>query len=347
MTDAEIEDGGGVRALRAWVMAATKRALRLYPPGTPNADPNVYDSSIAELEELLRLLEHDAELRATVTVQLGSVLTMRHLARGGVPRDRERARLLLREARDPRTGTGAATDADDRRWAALALLSLAMPIPPAGGGVGQAGFFNLLDWRAYQETEEMAAIAAEMPALLAEALELPLAPELRGRLQRMSTIPDPSGSQQGRARTSVAADDDPDVVAMDAMMPSALDALAALRGGDPEAINRALRRLRAAHGKLPPGHEASVSIENFIGMLLQAGESVGGNLQDQSLGHEYVTALADQMQSFAAASTTPVTAEFAVAVRVYPLMSRIDAAYKAEDAATVRALLGELEALEA
>lgn len=411
MTDAEIEESGGVRALRAWVMAATKRALRLYPPGTPNADPDVYDSSIAELQELLRLLEHDAELRATVTVQLGSVLTMRHLARGGVPQDRERARLLLREARDPRTETGAATDADDRRWAALVLLSLVMPIPLAGGGVGQDGFFNMLDWRAYQEPEEMAAIAAEMPALLAEALELPLAPELHGRLQRMSTMiaalpgpdgpgalrqfvdslpegfphadqmrlmtdvlseagrtaagpkpaasaedpagpepaapPGPSGPQQGRARTSVAADDDPDVVAMDAMMPSVLDALAALRGGDPEALNRALRRLRAAHGKLPPGHEASVSIENFIGMLLQAGESVGGNLQDQSLGHEYVTALADQMQSFAAASTTPVTAEFAVAVRVYPLMSRIDAAYKAEDAATVRALLGELEALEA
>ncbi|MDW6058547.1 hypothetical protein SAZ11_11285 [Streptomyces sp. FXJ1.4098] len=134
MTDAEIEESGGVRALRAWVMAATKRALRLYPPGTPNADPDVYDSSIAELQELLRLLEHDAELRATVTVQLGSVLTMRHLARGGVPQDRERARLLLREARDPRTETGAATDADDRRWAALVLLSLVMPIPLAGVG---------------------------------------------------------------------------------------------------------------------------------------------------------------------------------------------------------------------
>ncbi|MEU5031338.1 CHAT domain-containing protein [Streptomyces milbemycinicus] len=380
MTDAEIEESGGVRALRAWVMAATKRALRLYPAGTPNADPDVYDSSIAELEELLRLLECDAELRATVTVQLGSVLTMRHLARGGVPQDRERARLLLREARDPRTETGAATDADDRRWAALALLSLVVPIPPAGGEVGQAGFFNMLDWRAYQEPEEMAAIAAEMPALLAEALELPLAPELHGQLQRMSTMiaalsgPDGPGAlrqfvdslpegfplaDQMRLMTDVLSESggtaagpepaasDPDVVAMDAMMPSALDALAALRGGDPEAINRALRRLRAAHGKLPPGHEASVSIENFIGMLLQAGESVGGNLQDQSLGHEYVTALADQMQSFAAASTTPVTAEFAVAVRVYPLMSRIDAAYKAEDAATVRALLGELEALEA
>ncbi|MGW1071203.1 CHAT domain-containing protein [Streptomyces sp. NPDC002537] len=407
MTDAEIEESGGVRALRTWAMAATKRALRLYPPGSPAADPNVYDSSIAELEELMRLLEHDAELRATVTVQLGIVLTMRHLARGGVPQDRERAGRLLRDARDPRTATGAATDAEDRRWAALSLLGLIVPVPLAGGGVDQAGFSTMLDWGAHQKPEEMAAVAAEIPTLLAEALELPLAPELRVHLQRMSTMfaalsgpdgpgalrqfvdslpegfphadqmrlltdmlstaagpkpaastedpagpepdapPDRSGPQQGRDRTSAAADNDPDIVAMDAMMPSALDALAALRSSDPEAINRALRRLRAAHEQLPPGHEASVSVENLIGMLLQGGQEVGGNLQDQSLGHEYVTALADKMQSFAAASTTPVTAEFAVAVRVYPLMSRIDAAWKAEDAATVRALLGELETLEA
>jgi hypothetical protein len=418
VTDGEIEESGGVRALRAWVMAATKRALRLYPPGLPGADPKVYDSSIAELEELMRLLEHDAEGRATVTVQLGSVLAMRHLAQGGVPQDRERARRLLQEARDPRTETGAATDAEDRRWAALVLLSLVMPVPPAGGGDGRADLSTMLDWSAYHKPEEMAAVAAEMPTLLSEALELPLAPELHSRLQGMSTMfaalsgpdgpgalrqfvdslpegfphadqmrlmtqvlstaagpepaastgapagpepaappdpsgvqpaapPDTSGPQPGRPRTSVAADNDPDAVAMDAMMPSLLDALAALRGSDPEAVNRALRRLRAAHAQLPPGHEASVTIENFMGVLLQAGQSVGGNIRDHSLGHEYVTALADRMQSFAAASTTPVTAEFAVAVRVYPLMSRIDAAYRARDAATVRALLGELEALEA
>ncbi|MFF5858331.1 CHAT domain-containing protein [Streptomyces sp. NPDC012751] len=434
----ESGESGGVRALRAWATAATKRALRLCASGPAvTADPHVYDSSVAELEELVRLLAHDAEPRATLTVQLGSVLTMRYLARGGPAPDRDRARRLLREARDPSTATGAATDADDRRWAALFLLSLTMPAPLAGAGAAQADFSAALDWRAYEEPGEMAAIAAEMPVLVAEALELPLAPELHGRLRQMSTMfaalsgpdgagalrrfvdslpdgfpgveqlrlmadvtataagpgpvrvddpgrpdpaapPRPSGSREGRPpRTSVAdadgpdvasadadgpdavaADanepdaaasnaDGPDVVAADAMMPSLFDALEAVRGNDPEAVNRGLRRLRAVHEQLPPGQEASVFVENFMGVLLQSGAAVGGNLRDQSLGHEYVTALADRMQEFAAESTTAVTAEFAVAVRVQPLMSRIDAAYKAEDAATVRALLGELEALEA
>ncbi|MCX4731275.1 CHAT domain-containing protein [Streptomyces sp. NBC_01363] len=189
MTYPEIEENGGVRALRTWVMAATKRALRLYPPGSPGAGPDVYDRSIAELDELTRLLEHDAELRATVSVQLGSVLAMRHLARGGVPADRERARRLLREARDPATATGAATDADDRRWAALSLLSLVLPVPQQDVRSDQPpSLSGLLDWRAELGPAGMAAAVVEMRELLDEVQELPLPPEQHEQLRRTGAV---------------------------------------------------------------------------------------------------------------------------------------------------------------
>ncbi|MFG2555309.1 CHAT domain-containing protein [Streptomyces sp. NPDC048581] len=189
MESGESGESGGVRALRAWVMAAMKRALRLPPPGPAAGAPDLYDSSITELEELMRLLEHYAELRAAVTVQLGSVLTMRHLAAGGVPKDRERAQRLLREARDPRTATGAATDAEDRRWAALSLLSLVLPLPQTGGRSDlPPAFSGLLDWHAKLGPAGMAEAVAEIRELLDEVEELPLPPEQRAQLRQTSTV---------------------------------------------------------------------------------------------------------------------------------------------------------------
>jgi hypothetical protein len=372
------EESGGVQGLRAWVLAATKRALRLYPHMGATADLDAYEESVAELSELIRLLDHDAELRATVTVRLGTVLAMRHLTGGGAPEDRERAQRLLREARDPGTPTGAATDADDRRWAALSLLSLVWPMPQGLGGIGQPSSFSAFIDPSKLRPGEIAAAAAEIPGLAAEALELPLPPEMRGALRQMSTmfaaLSGPGGPgalrqfvdslpdgfphvDQMRLLTGVLstaagpqpgqAPDDADTIAADAMTPALFDALEAVRSSDPEALNRALRRLRAAHERLPPGHEASAEIQNVIGLLLQGGRSVGGNLQDGSLGHAYATALAERMASSAATSTTPVAAEYSVMVRVYPLMSDVDAAYRAEDTTALRTLLGELETLAA
>ncbi|MCT2591572.1 CHAT domain-containing protein [Streptomyces sp. N2-109] len=175
-------------------MAATKRALRLYPyTGLAAGTPEAYDRSVEELSELARLLDHDAELRATVTVQLSSVLTMRHLAGGGVPEDRGRAQRLLREVRDRGTATGAVTDEEDRRWAAFFLLALAMPVPASvprvGRGAGEApGFSSLLGWAEQLGPEGMAAAATDIRVLLPEVQELPLPPEVRGQLQQMGTM---------------------------------------------------------------------------------------------------------------------------------------------------------------
>lgn len=423
------EESGGVQGLRAWVLAATKRALRLYPhTGFAAAAPDAYDSSVAELGQLVRLLDHDAELRATASVQLGSVLTMRHLAGGGAPGDREQAQGLLREARDRGTAIGAVTDAEDRRWAAFFLMSLMAPSPHLGAGNGQApdlpdlsDLSALFDWKARQDSEGRATTAAEMRELLAEIRELPLPPEQHQRLQQLSAMiavldrpdspvdalrqfvdsmpegfpygdqmrmmadltaamsgaaagpkpaanaeapanpdpaarPEPSGSRWGQAPASPPASDDAQadaevrniaIIAVNALHSAAFGALEAAQSGDPEVLNRALGQLRAAHEQLPPGHEMTPFVEGLIGELLQAGQDVGGNLQDQALGRTYTKAFSDQLGLLGADSTSPLPGNLSLIGRVYPLSERLFVAQEAEDTAEVRAILTELVAIEA
>ncbi|KOG47117.1 hypothetical protein ADK74_10745 [Streptomyces decoyicus] len=69
--------------------------------------PRAYETSIAELEQLAGLLDHDSGARSAVSVWLRGALAMRQFAGGGEPVDRERAERLLREVRDRGT----------RRWA--------------------------------------------------------------------------------------------------------------------------------------------------------------------------------------------------------------------------------------
>ncbi|MFJ9820837.1 CHAT domain-containing protein [Streptomyces sp. NPDC101151] len=395
MTDAEIEESGGVRALRAWVMAATKRALRLYPPGSPTADPDLYDGSIAELEELMRLLEQDAELRATVAVQLGSVLAMRHLAKGGVPADRERARLLLREARDPATATGAATDADDRRWAALSLLSLVLPLPrPEVRSDQPPSMSGLLDWHTELGPAGMADAVVEIRELLDEVEELPLPPEQHEQLRRTSSVltqlagpespvrslrpfmdamsgafpfedelrqvtdllsgisgppaePEPAARTEAPTAPGPAPGGTEPFIAMNAVVPSLFDAFEALQSGDPEALNRAMGRLRDAYGQMPSGHELGPQLEMLIATLLQMGQTAGGNLHDQTLGRTITETLGDRTGLLTPDPTNPLDREFAVLLRVYPLILRLRAAQESEDVEAARAIHAELVALEA
>ncbi|WP_225823988.1 CHAT domain-containing protein [Streptomyces naphthomycinicus] len=395
MTDSETEESGGVRALRTWVTAATKRALRLYPPGSAAADPHVYDSSIAELEELSRLLEHDAELRATVTVQLGSVLTMRHLAQGGVPQDRERARRLLREARDPSTATGAATDADDRRWAALSLLSLVLPLPKTRPGDDRPpALSGLLDWHTELGPAGMADAVAEMGELLAEVEDLPLPPERRAELRRTSAVlaqlagpgspvhamrrfmdgmsggfahaddlrrvtdlfsglsepqagPEPAPREDSSAAPDPAPGGTESITALNAVVPSVFEAMEAVRSGDPEALDRALGRLRDAHRRMPPGHELGPQVEMVTAAMLQLGKMAGGSLHDEALGRASMAMLGELTGEFAPDPTHPAGREFAVLLRVLPLTLRLRAAHESEDVETVSAVHAELVALEA
>ncbi|WP_245881758.1 hypothetical protein [Streptomyces milbemycinicus] len=129
-------ESGGVQAVRTWAGEAIGRARALLPaPGTVAKASRAHDDSVTELDALSRLLDHDPELRASVTLWLGGALTLRHGVGGGTPEDRERAHGLLRDVRDPATKTGAAASIEDRRWAALFLLTHAMPLQEMLGGL--------------------------------------------------------------------------------------------------------------------------------------------------------------------------------------------------------------------
>ncbi|MER7720420.1 CHAT domain-containing protein [Streptomyces flaveolus] len=189
------EETGGVLGLRAWAADAIERARRLVPAtGAGAAPPSAYDATVAELDGLSRLLDHDPGLRGAVGVWLGGALTLRHAAGGGAPADRERAERLLRDARERGTAPGAAVSDEDRGWAALFLLSHVMPVRP--GAVPDVP--ALLEWAVRVGPAGMAAAAAEVETLTAEVMRLPLPPQFLDELRRMrGALATPAGAGSG------------------------------------------------------------------------------------------------------------------------------------------------------
>ncbi|MER6915356.1 hypothetical protein ABT354_27085 [Streptomyces sp. NPDC000594] len=173
----EEEESGGVRALRTWAGEAIARAKALLPePGTVAENSRAHGASVGELEALSHLLDHDPELRGSVTLWLGGALTLRHGIGGGAPGDRERAHALLREVRDPATRTGATASVEDRRWAALFLLMQVMPFQDMPGGLApQPDTTALFD----RMMGEVTTLAAEVREWVADAAELPLPENLK------------------------------------------------------------------------------------------------------------------------------------------------------------------------
>ncbi|PZT73679.1 MULTISPECIES: CHAT domain-containing protein [unclassified Streptomyces] len=194
----EEEQTGSVLALQAWATEAVGRARALLPaPGAKPPPSRVHDASVAELGDLSVLLDHDPELRSSVTVWLGGALTLRHAAGGGTLEDRHRANGLLRDVRDPATELGAAASAEDRRWASLFLLTHTLPFQEMLDGLApEPDVTAIFDLMTRQGPEGIAAFTAEIGELLDEAVELPLPPELLGDLRRMRDLratPSPEG----------------------------------------------------------------------------------------------------------------------------------------------------------
>ncbi|MFF4575248.1 CHAT domain-containing protein [Streptomyces sp. NPDC001410] len=182
------EESGGVRGLRAWAADAAERVKRLVPAmGDGAVVPlRAYDASVAELDQLERLLDHDPGLRSAVSVWLAGALAFRRIVGGGCPGDRERGERLLRDVRDPATALGATATEEDRRWAALFLPPLLTPLQPQQGGFGGAPDYSaLVDWASRTGPAGMMSLAAELKALTEEALELPLPPEFHQHVRRM------------------------------------------------------------------------------------------------------------------------------------------------------------------
>ncbi|MFE4368190.1 CHAT domain-containing protein [Streptomyces sp. NPDC056835] len=207
------EESGGLQGLRAWAADAAERVKRLIPAmGAGVVPPRAYDASILELDQLARLLDHDPGLRSAVSVWLGGALAMRHAAGGGEPADRERAERLLREARDRGTALGAAAGGEDRRWAALFLVTAITPIRSQQGGfVAVPDLSAFVDWLSGAGPAGMMTFTTELQELTAEVLELPLPPEFLGELRRMRGIfSTPPGAEFTDLLTSMMPAGDPD-----------------------------------------------------------------------------------------------------------------------------------------
>ncbi|MFD9880887.1 CHAT domain-containing protein [Streptomyces alboflavus] len=186
----EEDESGGTQAVRTWAGEAVERAKALLPTPDAVAVPTrAHDESIAELDHLSRLLDQEPELRGSVTVWLGGSLTLRHAVGGGTPEDRERARTLLRDARDPQTPLGAATRTEDRRWAALFLLTHAMPLQEMLGGLApEPDATAMFDMIMRNGPGGMAAFTAEVQELVAQAAELPLPPDHLRQLRQLRDL---------------------------------------------------------------------------------------------------------------------------------------------------------------
>ncbi|WJV44692.1 CHAT domain-containing protein [Streptomyces flavofungini] len=226
------EESGGVQALRTWAREAVERARALLPtPDRAAVATSAHDRSIAELDALCPLLDHDPELRASVTVWLGGALTLRHAAGGGAPEDRERAHALLRDARDPATPVGAAARVEDRRWAALFLLTHAMPLQEMLGGLApEPDATAMFDMMMRKGPSGMAAFAAEIQELVAEAAALPLPQETLTQLRQVRDLhAQPSAAGLTDLFTSLVPDDG--LPGGDKMRQTMMDLLATMTGG--------------------------------------------------------------------------------------------------------------------
>lgn len=224
------EESGGVQGLRVWAAEAAERVKQLTPAMSARAvPPRAYDASIAELDQLAGLLDHDPALRSGVSIWLGGALAMRYSSGGGEPADRERAERLLRQARDRGTVLGAAAGEEDRRWAALFLVAIITPIRSQQGGYGDVPDLSaLVDWLSGAGLAGMTAFNAELEELTEEVLELPLPPEFLAELRRMSVIfSTPPGAEFTDLLTSMMPAGDPSTDQLRAMM----DQLFGMAGG--------------------------------------------------------------------------------------------------------------------
>ncbi|MES9506295.1 CHAT domain-containing protein [Streptomyces sp. NPDC000609] len=184
------QESGGVQGLRTWSAEAAERVRGLIPAmGARAVPPGAYDRSVDELDQLVRLLDHDPVLRGAVSVWLGGALALRLSAGDGSGADRERAERLLRDARDRRTALGATVGAEERRWAALFLLTLLTPMrsqPGAPGGVPDLAAF--VDWLTRSGPDGVMTFATEIHELTDDIAELPLPPGFLAEYRRMREL---------------------------------------------------------------------------------------------------------------------------------------------------------------
>ncbi|WP_329461482.1 CHAT domain-containing protein [Streptomyces sp. NBC_01431] len=148
------------------------------------SDQATEDQLIAELEQLVGLLDQDEALWPVLAARLGGLLAIRQQQRPGTAGDRSRAMQLLRAARA--SGTGLARW--DRQRAALYLFTLLIPLPHGDPREAVSDFGSMAEWgRKYATVMSPdSPTHNELRDLLAELNEAPLPPHLRQQLGVMS-----------------------------------------------------------------------------------------------------------------------------------------------------------------
>ncbi|WP_405922116.1 CHAT domain-containing protein [Streptomyces sp. NBC_00122] len=185
------EESGGVEGLRVWVSDAVERVKGLLPGlrGTGPPSLRACEASVAELDRLAGLLDHDEELRGSVSVWLGGALTLRHANGGGTAADRDRAEALLRDTRNRTTALGAVVTEEERRWAALFLLSHVSPVQPQEGTFGAApDLSGYLDRLSRTGLAGMLPAATETRELMDDVARLPLPAEVLDPVLRVQEV---------------------------------------------------------------------------------------------------------------------------------------------------------------
>ncbi|MGV9291464.1 CHAT domain-containing protein [Streptomyces sp. NPDC003719] len=379
------EADGGVRGLRLWAQDAVGRAARLaVRTGEGTVSPGDFDGPVAELSGLRDLLDHDRPLLGLVTVRLGWLLAVRYATGNGTPEDRERARQLLTEARDPSTPAGEAVTAQDRQMAALLLMTVSESSMPVGTPGTAPDFWHVFDraqqfgpGAAAEEAARLAALAGEA----ADAGQLPLPPELLEQLTLMrnllghpamndfsdpegllAMLPDgfpfadqlrmlvdlakdlPEPSPDAATPAAPEADDDAGSTIAGSWLAAIFGTTDALRTGDPEQVSRLLRRLGTDLDRLPEGHDRAPEIENLMRLVLQAGQPLGGGHQDTDVAREHASRVTEHFEQQAASD--PAAAGLLIGNRAMNLLTRVREAEEAESAADLTALVAELEDLE-
>ncbi|AUG76296.1 CHAT domain-containing protein [Kitasatospora sp. MMS16-BH015] len=196
-------EDGGLAGVRLWAAAVLERAEPLLPadasapPRAQLNDPAARDAMIAELAELEALLPTGEPLRPLLAARLGGLLGWRHLERNGAGAggwgsgdhlgpDRERAIVLLREARSarPALSGGKALSGWEAQRAGLALAVLL--VPPQLTTARPTDFASYFGYR-----DVLASATAELTevrSVLEELGELPWPPEQRRMVESLRTV---------------------------------------------------------------------------------------------------------------------------------------------------------------
>ncbi|MFD8288337.1 CHAT domain-containing protein [Streptomyces lavendulae] len=235
-------------------------------------------------------------------------------------------------------GEGAAEAA---RIAALAGEAGRLPVPPELREQLEKAQ-EVLSYMSETDLSDPEGLLAMLPP------DLPFGEQLGMMLNLVATLPGQADPADPPVREAAGEEQRHEAEAGDAVTGAWLTAMVglpeAMRTGDPESLNRILRRLGTQLDRLPEGHGRASEIENLMRMVLQTAGPLGGSREDSGTAFGQIDSVVEHFAQWPAGD--PAVAELRVGVRAYELFTKMNAAEEAEDEEAYVGLVGEVEALE-